>query len=68
MEHYGRVAYANLRFSVPARNIEGWKTIRGQTYIKYGKYQRRTTGVFPMFKETWYYGGYRFVISKCEWR
>ena len=66
MEHYGRVAYANLRFSVPARNIEGWKTIRGQTYIKYGKYQRRTTGVFPMFKETWYYGGYRFTFQSVN--
>ena len=63
MEHYGRVAYANLRFSVPSRNIEGWKTVRGQTYIKYGKYQRRTTGVVPMFKETWYYGGYRFTFQ-----
>ena len=66
MEHYGRVAYANLRFSVPARNIEGWKTIRGQTYIKYGKYLRRTTGVFPMFKETWYYGGYRFTFQSVN--
>ena len=66
MEHYGRVAYANLRFSVPSRNIEGWKTIRGQTYIKYGKYQRRTTGVFPMFKETWYYGGYRFTFQSVN--
>ena len=66
MEHYGRVAYANLRFSVPARNIEGWKTIRGQTYIKYGKYRRRTTGVFPMFKETWYYGGYRFTFQSVN--
>ena len=66
MEHYGRVAYANLRFSVPARNIEGWKTIRGQTYIKYGKYQRRTTGVYPMFKETWYYDGYHFVFQSVN--
>ncbi len=66
MEHYGRVAYANLRFSVPSRHIEGWKTIRGQTYIKYGKYQRRTTGVFPMFKETWYYGGYRFTFQSVN--
>ena len=66
MEHYGRVAYANLRFSVPARNIEGWKTIRGQTYIKYGKYQRRTTGVYPMFKEAWYYDGYHFVFQSVN--
>ncbi|MDP6038044.1 MAG: GWxTD domain-containing protein, partial [Candidatus Latescibacteria bacterium] len=66
MEHYGRVAYANLRFSVPSRDIEGWKTIRGQTYIKYGKYRRRTTGVVPMFKETWYYGGYRFTFQSVN--
>ena len=66
MEHYGRVAYANLRFSVPARNIEGWKTIRGQTYIKYGKYQRRVTGVYPMFKEAWYYDGYHFVFQSVN--
>ena len=66
MEHYGRVAYANLRFSVPARNIEGWKTVRGQTYIKYGKYNRRVTGVYPMFKEAWYYDGYHFVFQSVN--
>ena len=66
MEHYSRVAYANLRFSVPARNIEGWKTIRGQTYIKYGKYNRRVTGVYPMFKEAWYYDGYHFVFQSVN--
>jgi len=37
LEHYGRVAYANLRFSVPALGIEGWQTDRGKTYIRYGK-------------------------------
>ncbi len=37
LEHYGRVAYANLRFSVPRLNIEGWKTDRGKIYIRYGR-------------------------------
>ncbi|MEJ2635834.1 MAG: GWxTD domain-containing protein, partial [Calditrichia bacterium] len=37
LEHYGRVAYANLRFSVPKLKIEGWRTDRGKTYIRYGK-------------------------------
>ncbi len=37
LEHYGRVAYANLRFGIPRLNIEGWQTDRGKTYIRYGK-------------------------------
>lgn len=37
LEHYTRVAYSNLRFSVPHKNIVGWKTDRGETYIRYGE-------------------------------
>ena len=37
LEHLGRFAFANLRFSVPRLNVEGWKTDRGKTYIRYGK-------------------------------
>jgi GWxTD domain-containing protein len=36
LEHYGRVAYANLRFSRPVSGVEGWKTARGQAYIRFG--------------------------------
>ncbi|MFC1554268.1 GWxTD domain-containing protein [candidate division KSB1 bacterium] len=36
LEHYGRVAEANLRFSIPGDDIEGWKTDRGKILIKYG--------------------------------
>jgi GWxTD domain-containing protein len=36
LEHYCRVAYANLRFSLPGYNIAGWKTDRGITVIRYG--------------------------------
>jgi GWxTD domain-containing protein len=37
MAHYGRVAYANLRYSRPEHNIPGWQTDMGQAYIKYGR-------------------------------
>lgn len=37
LEHFGRFAFANMRFSVPKLKIEGWKTDRGKTYIRYGK-------------------------------
>jgi len=36
MEHYGRFAEANLRFSVPRSDIEGWRTEQGKILIKYG--------------------------------
>ena len=36
LEHYTRVAYSNLRFSVPNLNATGWKTDRGIVVIRYG--------------------------------
>ncbi|MBU1099534.1 MAG: GWxTD domain-containing protein [Bacteroidetes bacterium] len=36
LEHYTRVAYANLHYSVPDMGIEGWKTDRGKTVLRYG--------------------------------
>ena len=36
LEHYSRMAYANLHFSVPAFKIIGWKTHRGEVLIRYG--------------------------------
>jgi len=36
LEHYSRVAYANLKFGIEAKNIPGWKTDRGKIYIRYG--------------------------------
>jgi GWxTD domain-containing protein len=35
LEHYSRVAYANLRFSY--KDTPGWKTDRGEVYIRYGE-------------------------------
>ena len=36
LEHYYRVAYANLKFGVKELNIPGWKTNRGEMFIRYG--------------------------------
>ena len=37
LEHYSRVAYANLFFGVPTENIPGWQTDRGEILIRYGQ-------------------------------
>ncbi|MBI1937218.1 MAG: GWxTD domain-containing protein [Ignavibacteriales bacterium] len=37
LEHYARVAYANLFFWVPELNFTGWKTERGETLLRYGQ-------------------------------
>lgn len=36
LEHYSRVAHANLNFSVPSLGLAGWATDMGQTMIRYG--------------------------------
>lgn len=36
LEHYARVAYANLRFSIPHKNIPGYRTDPGKTLIRFG--------------------------------
>ncbi len=41
MEHYARVAYSNYMFSVPDIDLLGWKSDRGQVYIRYGEPQRK---------------------------
>ena len=41
MEHYGRVAYANLRYGRRLKGIPGWQTDRGKAYIKYGRYLKK---------------------------
>ena len=37
LEHYSRVAYANLNFAEPLRNLVGWKTDRGVIVVRYGE-------------------------------
>ncbi len=37
LDHYSRVAYADLRFSEPKKLIPGWKTNRGEMVLRYGE-------------------------------
>ncbi len=49
MAHFGRMAYANLRFRRFSDDVEGWQTDMGKTYIKFGRYRQRLT----IYKATW---------------
>ncbi|MFC1731479.1 GWxTD domain-containing protein, partial [candidate division KSB1 bacterium] len=77
-EHYGRIAEANLKFSVPSKNIAGWQTDRGRIWIRYGKPMRRMTYLMPEFDyhgvtgakypfehtwQNWYYKDYTFIFT-----
>lgn len=37
LEHYSRVAYANLRFGINRADLSGWKSDRGEVYLRYGE-------------------------------
>ena len=73
MAHFGRMAYANLRFRRFSDNVEGWQTDMGKTYIKFGRYEKRKTFFFSVggdpyrafhrMMETWYYE--TFKIEYC---
>jgi GWxTD domain-containing protein len=71
LEHYNRVAYANLRFGVPKLGIEGYKTDRGQIYIRYGEPKIKNkirpeidgNNVFYPTTDVWLYGDFQFVFE-----
>ena len=69
MEHYRRVAYANLRYSKPRQGIAGWRTPMGRVYIKYGDPLGRTVTrpelahrgrLDQAHTELWAYEGFAF--------
>jgi len=37
LEHYSRVAYSNLRFSIPKLGVTGWNSDRGEILVRYGE-------------------------------
>ena len=41
LEHYSRVAYSNLMFSVAKQNVTGWKSDRGEIMLRYGEPENR---------------------------
>ncbi|MBN2366966.1 MAG: GWxTD domain-containing protein, partial [Calditrichaeota bacterium] len=75
LEHFGRYAYANLRFSVPKLEVEGWKTDRGKTYIRYGrpsyiveygKSMELFQGLYPPM-QIWVYPEFQLAFSDEFW-
>jgi len=79
IDHYGRVAYANLSFSRPSEGIEGWRTDKGMAYIRFGRYLRRTV-IRPSIDkedldqevtvrphtEAWMYEGFRVMFRNWD--
>ena len=76
LEHFSRVAYVNLRFSKPEKNIEGWQTDLGKVMIRYGKpdYKYRTRPYLSAFvgngrnplhhsREIWNYPDFDFIFE-----
>ncbi len=37
LEHYARLAWAELRFSAPASGLRGWDSDRGNIWVRYGE-------------------------------
>lgn len=74
LEHYGRVAYANMRFSLPSLGIYGWQTDRGKTYIRYGKpnfiveygKSMEAFAVYPP-AQIWVYPQFQLMFSDEFW-
>jgi GWxTD domain-containing protein len=71
LEHYGRVAEANLRFSIPKEDIAGWQTNQGEVLIKYGPpeqqklyYETSTSSKDLGLKYNfWYYKNFSFIFE-----
>ena len=67
MEHFGRLAYSNLRFRRFSADVEGWQTDMGKTYIKFGRYRRRLSGydvpcgTSALIGEIWFYETFKIV-------
>ena len=71
LEHYSRVAYANLNFSIPSMEIIGWKSNMGETILRYGEPQNRMrirpqigeSGAVGMKTEVWNYPDMTFAFT-----
>lgn len=62
IEHYSRIVYADLRFSLRNRNKSGWRTDRGDIVMRYGEPYKTMRirpnvdwGAFNVKTEVWYY-------------
>ena len=63
MEHYARVAYANLRFTRPFKGIDGWQTDPGMAFIKFGRYIGRDVW---FLRKVWNYEDFRIWFENGD--
>jgi len=71
LEHYSRMAYANLYFGLPKKGIDGWKTDRGEVLLRYGEPQIRITtrpyisgsGSFSPKNDIWNYENFTLTFD-----
>ena len=64
LEHYGRIAYANLRFSNRLKGVAGWQTAQGDVYIRFGAPLKQTK-TWPKIGSTM--GKYPVAHSVANW-
>ena len=63
MEHYARVAYANLRFTRSFKEIDGWQTDPGMAFIKFGRYVGRDVW---LLRKVWNYENFRIWFENGD--
>ena len=75
MEHYGRVAYANLAYSRPWKGVAGWRTDMGKSHIRFGKPRGKvaqrpeagdTSATLTPHTETWVYEGFQLAFINWD--
>lgn len=75
LEHFSRIAYADLRYGVPEKGLAGWQTDRGRVLIRFGFPRQRLRtradlGTTPAghvtlnaSKEVWDYGSFHMIFD-----
>ena len=68
VEHYSRLAYADLKFGIKDKKKPGWKTDRGEMMLRYGWPEKRIKyrplikgdggGVISVKTDVWYYDNF----------
>ena len=70
LEHYARLAWAELWFGAPEAGLRGWETDRGRIFLRYGapalRIQYRPAALTPERVAIWSYGpdGPNFVFRR----
>jgi len=75
LEHLSRIAYVDLRFGIPERQIPGWDTDRGRIYLKFGPPKQiifyhqtvEDNGTIYPATEIWRYPKFEFMFEDAYW-